>query len=159
MQNPIKIALIQLAWPGSIDSMQAQYRELVAQATSRGATLICLPEFSLLPYFPGTRDKSGFNWAEPLPGGVSDKFFAEMARTHQVTIIGSIYEQADDGGLFDTATIHSPNGNLIGATRKVHIPSGDAYHETDFLSSKLPFYKIRSYPAVLHKDCLLQKYF
>ena len=134
MQNPIKIALIQLAWSGSIDSMQTQYRDLIAQATSQGATLICLPEFSLLPYFPGTRNKSGFNWAELLPGGTSDKFFGEMARMNQITIIGSIYEQADDGGLFDTATIHGPTGKLIGATRKVHIPSGDAYHETDFFA-------------------------
>jgi len=134
MQNPIKIGLIQLAWSGDRVSMQNQYRKLIAEAVNQGATLICLPEFSLLPYFPGTRALSGFDWAEPLPGGASAQFFSEMARTHRVFLIGSLYECAADGGLYDTATTHNPNGDLIGATRKVQIPSGEGYHETDFFA-------------------------
>ncbi len=134
MKNPIRIGLIQLAWSGDMASMQRQYRALVGQAAERGATLVCLPEFSLLPYFPGTRARDGFNRAEPLPGGPSEQFFGEMAREYSVTIIGSLYECAADGGLYDTATVHGPAGNLIGMTRKVHIPSGEGYHETDFFA-------------------------
>ena len=128
------IALIQLAWTGDRSSMQEQYHMLIGQALERGAQLICLPEFSLSPYFPGTRNKSGFDWAEQIPGGPSEQFFSELARKNHVAIVGSIYEQTKDGGLYDTATTHDPFGNLIGITRKVHIPSGKGYHETDFFA-------------------------
>ncbi|NWF69611.1 MAG: hydrolase [Chloroflexi bacterium] len=128
----IRVALVQLAWSGSRDSMMAQYRTLIAQAAAQGAALVCLPEFSLLPYFPGTRDARGFDWAEPLPGGLSEQFFGEMARTHGVTLVGSLFEKTLDGQYFDTATVHNPQGALAGITRKVHIPYGEGYNETDF---------------------------
>ena len=134
MQNPIKIALIQLAWSGDRASMQAQYRMLIGEAIERGARVVALPEFSLAPYFPGTRKTDGFDWAEAIPGGPSEQFFSEMARQYGIVIIGSVYECASDGGLYDTATTHDPDGKLIGITRKVHIPSGDGYHETDFFA-------------------------
>lgn len=112
--------------------MQAQYRTLVAEAAQRGAALVCLPEFSLIPYFPGTTDPSGFAWAEALPGGVSERFFAELARENRVQVVGSLFERAEDGAYWDTATLHNANGTLIGTTRKIHIPSGAGYNETTF---------------------------
>ncbi len=125
------VSLIQLAWSGGFESMQAQYRQLIPQAVQQGAQVVCLPEFSLIPYFPGTRDEAGFAYAEDVRHGVSSTFFAELAAQHQVYVMGSLYEVAD-GLYYDTATIHAPTGELVGITRKIHIPSGDGYHETDF---------------------------
>ncbi len=139
MKNPLRIALIQLALSGDMDSMKDQYRTLIAQAASQGAGLVCLPEFSLIPYFPGARQPDGFDYSEPIPGGPSEQFFAELARQHQVHLVGSIYEQAPDGNLYDTATVHSPAGELIGVTRKIHIPSGNGYHETDYFAGSDQF--------------------
>lgn len=129
--QPITVSLIQLAWSGSIDSMKDQYRTLIPQAVEQGAQLICLPEFSLLPYFPGTRDTGGFDYAESVGTGVSSQFFAEMAKQYNVGIIGSIYE-IDNGKYYDTALMFGADGDLIGITRKIHIPSGEGYYETDF---------------------------
>lgn len=139
MKNTLRIALIQLAWAGTQHAMMARYREMIAAAAEQGAEIVCLPEFSLAPYFPGTRDEAGFAWAEPLLGGRSERFFKEMARAHAVFVIGSLYECAANGGLYDTATIHAPTGELLAATRKVHIPSGDGYHETDFFAGSDSF--------------------
>lgn len=127
----MKIALIQVAWNGSREAMMAQYRPLIAQAAQSGAELICLPEFSLTCYFPGTTDSTGFAWAEPLHGGPSDQFFGQQAQEHGVSIIASIFEQ-DGEQYYDTATFHNPQGQLYGHTRKIHIPSGMGYHETHF---------------------------
>lgn len=132
MQADLRVALVQLAWSGSVESMQSQHRAMVNQAARDGAALVCLPEFSLIPYFPGTRDKSGFDWAEALPGGITETFFSALARENAVAIVSSLYEKADDGRYYDTAIIHNPDGTLAGITRKIHIPSGDGYHETDF---------------------------
>jgi len=111
--------------------MQRQLRTMTAEAVAAGADLIGLPEFSLNPYFAVTRDPAGFEWAEPLPGGVSERFFADLSRDFGVAVIGSLYERTPDGHYYDTATVHA-DGRLVGLTRKIHIPSGDGYHETAF---------------------------
>lgn len=133
MQN-LRVALIQVAWLGSIEAMKAQYRTFAAQAAAQGAALVCLPEFSLIPYFPGTTDAAGFGWAENLPGGVSERFFSELARLNRVAIVGSLFEKTPAGDYFDTATLHDPGGRLIGSTRKIHIPYGEGYNETTFFA-------------------------
>ncbi len=130
----LHIALAQGQWTGEQASTQVLYRQLVAEAAQTGASLICLPEFTLLPYFPGVRDPAGFRWAEKLHGGISDQFFSELAKSHHVSIIGSLFEIDADGNYWDTATIHDPAGELRHFTRKVHIPSGEGYHETDYFS-------------------------
>ena len=52
-----------------------------------------------------------------------------------MTIIASIFEKTPDDHLYDTATIYDAHGQLAGYTRKVHIPSGEGYHETDFFEN------------------------
>jgi N-carbamoylputrescine amidase len=112
--------------------MIAAQDALVAGAADRGADIVLLQEFSIGPYFAGTTDPSGFAWAEPLRGGPSDRAFSRFARTYGVTIIGSLFERDDTGRHWNTATVHGPDGGLIGSTRKVHIPSGVGYHEDHF---------------------------
>lgn len=128
----LRIALIQLSWLGSREAMKAQIQTMTAEAVERGAALVCLPELSLSPYFPGRRNHDDFSWAEALPGGESDAFFSELARQQRVTLVGSLFVRTSDDHYFNTAVTYNPDGQLIGETRKVHIPSGDGYHETDF---------------------------
>ncbi len=140
----VHIALVQGHWTGEQGSTRALYRDLAAEAAATGADLICLPEFSILPYFPGLRDSAGFRWAEPLEGGASERFFGELAREHRVTIIGSLFERDEAGRFWDTATVHRPDGKLAHYTRKMHIPSGEGYHETDYFggADKFPVHEL-----------------
>lgn len=133
-----RLALLQTRWLGDVDAMRAQIRQLAGEAVSAGAQLIGLPEFTLNPYFAVTRDPAGFAYAEPLPGGPSETFFAELSGSLGVAVIGSLYERTQDGRYFDTATLHEA-GRLVGITRKVHIPSGDGYHETAFFGGSDAF--------------------
>lgn len=130
--HTLRVALIQLAWAGDRSAMQAAYVPLIREAVARGATLIALPEFSLSPYFAGQRGVDASAWLEPLRGGATHQFFGALAREHNVSIIASLFEQGDDGHRYDTATIYDGDGALAGYTRKVHIPSGVGYHETDY---------------------------
>ena len=127
-----RIALIQIRWLGKVEQMKERYRVLVKEAAEKGASLVCLPEFSLIPYFPGTTDAKGFEWAESLPESDSQKFFCELAKDNKVYVVGSLYEKADAKLYFDTATIASPAGEMIAVTRKIHIPYGEGYNETHF---------------------------
>ncbi len=128
----LRVALIQTAWLGSRQAMEKQYLDLLPHAAAQGAKLVCLPEFSLLPYFPGTRDSSGFAWAEPLKTGPSAQFLSAAAKQFGVMLVGSLYEKADDGRYYDTAVVFGADGKFQNFTRKIHIPSGEGYHETDF---------------------------
>ncbi|MCC6605544.1 MAG: hydrolase [Anaerolineae bacterium] len=123
------IALIQTSWPGSRAEMIKTYRELVAEAAQRGAEIVCLQEFSLSPYFASVKDDANIAWAEPVRGGESDAVFGELARQNGVFLLGSLFERAEDGVYWDTATVHNPAGELAGFTRKVHIPQDAGYYE------------------------------
>ena len=128
----VRVALIQLGWSGNRETMKQQVQTMTAYATAEGAGIVCLPELSLSPYFPGSRNPNGFDWAEELPGGDSEQFFATLAHAHKVIICGSLFEKTPDRHFYDTATLHNADGQLVSCTRKVHIPSGEGYHETDF---------------------------
>lgn len=141
--NPIKISLIQTPWTGSRETMQAAYRVHIRQATQSGAQLICLQEFSLSPYFASVRESTGWDWAEPLEGGVTHQFLGGLAKEHGVYIIGSIFER-ENAHYWDTATLYNPGGDLHGFTRKVHIPSGEGYHEDHYFggAAEYPLHEV-----------------
>ena len=113
----IRLALAQTHWHGERSKMIDVYSSLVADAAQAGAQLICLPEFTLSPYFPGTRDPVGFDWAEPLVGGASGEVFGALANEHDITIVASIFERDESGGYWDTAMIHDTQGRLAHFTR------------------------------------------
>ncbi len=139
IMKSVRVALVQLNWPGDRQAMMETYRVLVGQAADDGAQLVCLPELSISTYFPSQVSRSGFDWAEQLMGGPSVTFFGELARDNSVTLVGSIFEKTGDGHFYDTATIHSPTGKLIHTTRKVHIPSGEGYHETTYFEGGVEY--------------------
>lgn len=131
----MRVALVQLGWAGTREAMSAEYERLVPQAAATGAGIICLPELSLSPYFPGTTDPAGFVWAEPLIGGDTDRLFGRLARENRVIIISSLFERTAADEYFDTAILHDETGAILGVTRKVHIPSGEGYNEKHFFAA------------------------
>ena len=53
-----------------------------------------------------------------------------MAAETGVHVHASLYERAPDGGLgFNTAIVVAPTGELVGRTRKLHIPITAGYYE------------------------------
>lgn len=151
MAEKTRIAVVQTRWLGSRAAMFEEYRDLVAQAAQGGAEIVCLQELSLSPYFPAAPDPSGFEWAEPLDGGESVTFFAALARENKITLIGSFFEKADDGIYRNTAVIYGPDGGRLGFTRKVHIPAGEGYHETDFFvgGAEYPIHDLAGLPTAV----------
>jgi len=145
--NKVRVAVVQLAWTDRA-GMMAAYDRLIGEAAAAGAGLVCLPEFSITPYFPGTTDPGGFQWAEALPSGASDQFFRAMARRHKIAVIGSLFELTAEGQYYDTAVSYAPSGAIIGITRKIHIPSGTGYNETSFFGggAVYPVFEVAGVP-------------
>jgi N-carbamoylputrescine amidase len=130
---PLRIAAVQQRWhPDPAEHLEA-LASGIALAASEGAELVCLQELTLSPYFaadPGGPAATGVE-PEDLPGGATYNFAAQMAREHSLHVHASLYERAvaADGLGYNTAIIVSPDGSLLGRTRKLHIPVTAGYHE------------------------------
>ncbi|GIW88306.1 MAG: apolipoprotein acyltransferase [Isosphaeraceae bacterium] len=100
----------------------------VREAAGRGATVICLPELFLGPYFCQSEDHAQFDRAEPVPGPTTEAL-GGVARELGVTIVGSVFERRAAGLYHNTAVVLDADGRLAGVYRKMHIPDDPLYYE------------------------------
>ena len=130
---PLRIAAVQQRWHPDPDEHLEALAAGIALAASEGAELVCLQELTLSPYFAADPRGPAAAGVEPedLPGGATYHFAAQMAREHALHVHASLYERAGaaDGLGYNTAIIVSPDGSLVGRTRKLHIPITAGYHE------------------------------
>lgn len=119
MARELNIACVQFtAVDGEKDATVAKALDLIERAAKQGAQLIVLPEvWTGLGYSTPTAYKE---IAEPIPGPTSDKLGA-LARRHGCHIVGSTYEAAPGGVLYNTAALIDPQGKVAGLYRKTHL--------------------------------------
>ncbi|OBF25540.1 nitrilase-related carbon-nitrogen hydrolase [Mycobacterium sp. ACS4331] len=132
---PVRVALVQHRWRPDADELAAVLSSGIAEAAAEGAQVVFLPEITLLRYpadRPGGADAAAL--AEDLTGGPTFALAAEAARTHGIFVHASLYERVpgDDGLGFNTAILVSPAGELVGRTRKLHIPISAGYYEDTY---------------------------
>jgi N-carbamoylputrescine amidase len=135
-REPLRVGLVQHRWHPD----PAEHRDALAagvrMAAGEGATLVCLQELTLSPYFAITPDGPGAAGAEPedVPDGPTTTFARELAAASGVHVHASLYERADaDDGLgFNTAIVVAPDGSLVARTRKLHIPVTAGYYEDKY---------------------------
>jgi len=130
---PFRIAAVQQRWHPDPLEHEAALEAGVELAAGEGARLVCLQELTLSRYFgadPGGPEAAGVE-PEDLPGGATYRFAARVARETGVHVHASLYERADgeDELGFNTAILLNPSGELLGRTRKLHIPMTAGYHE------------------------------
>src|SRR6187401_297499 len=91
---------------------------LIDQAAAGGARLVVLPEIWV--YF-GPESEYRAN-AEPIPGPLTDQL-AERAERHGMYIHTGTWHESRDGDprLYNTATVISPAGEIIGKYSKIHM--------------------------------------
>jgi predicted amidohydrolase len=100
---------------------------LAAQAAGQGADLFLLPELWATGY---DLDRAGAHSA-PLDEG-HFAWMASLAREHHLYVVGTALEANPGGRPFNTAALYGPDGERIGAYRKVHLwaPLGEVEHMT-----------------------------
>ena len=136
---PFRIAAVQVAWDADADIHRVNLAAGVAVAAAEGAKLVCLQELTLSPYFAVSDSGPAPGWAqtEPLDGGPTRALATELAAQHGVFVHASLFETVPDaeggppadGRGYNTAICVAPDGALVAATRKVHIPVTAGYHE------------------------------
>ena len=132
---PVRVGLVQHRWRPDADELTKVLRDGIDRAAGEGATLVCLPEITLLRYPADTpAGPNPGDTAEDLLDGPTFALAAEAARANDVFVHASLYEKAPaaDGLGFNTAFLVSPSGELAGRTRKMHIPISAGYYEDTY---------------------------
>ncbi len=121
-----------MEWDPDAASHRAAVTEGIRLAAGAGARIVCLPELTLSRYFAVERRDPDHPAAEPepLPGGPTFALAAAAARETGAYVHASCYEAAPDGGLgYNTAFVVAPDGALVAARRKTHLPVTAGYYE------------------------------
>src|SRR5438034_11253951 len=103
-------------------AMIEKHEALIAQATGRGAQIICLQELFYGPYFCAEQQTKWYGLTERVPEGPTTRRFAEIARKHGVVIVLPVYEEEITGLYYNTAAVIDADGSYLGKYRKNHIP-------------------------------------
>lgn len=132
---PLRVGLVQHAWRRDTDALIGVLSDAIGKAASEGASVVFMPELTLSKYPAHVRatGRPG-DAAESLADGPTFTFAADAARRFGVFVHASLYERADgpDGRGLNTAILVSPEGHLVGRTRKLHIPVTDGYYEDTY---------------------------
>jgi predicted amidohydrolase len=93
-----------------------QFAGLIAEAASKKADIVCLPEGITLT---GT-GKKYVDAAEPIPGPSTD-FLGAQARKNHLYVVAGLYERAGPV-VYNTSVLLGRTGKLVGKYRKVCLP-------------------------------------
>jgi N-carbamoylputrescine amidase len=135
---PLRVGLVQHRWRPDATELAKVLRGAIDQAAAEGARVVFLPEITLLRYpadIPAGPNPGAS--AEDLFDGPTFTMAAEAATANGIFVHASLYEKApaDDGLGFNTAILVSPAGELVGRTRKMHIPISAGYYEDTYFRS------------------------
>lgn len=112
-------ALQMVSTPDVLENIETA-RGLIQQAVGQGATMVLLPEYWAIM---GMKEHDKVVCAE-LPGtGVIQKFMSEMARHHQIWLIGGTIPMQSTASekIFNTVLVYGPDGQLMTRYDKIHL--------------------------------------
>lgn len=124
----IKVGLIQQANTPDRRTNMLNLADRIAACAAHGAQLVVLQELHNTLYFCQTEDTRLFDLAEPIPGP-STGFYSELAATHGIVLVTSLFEKRAPGLYHNTAVVFDRDGSIAGKYRKMHIPDDPAYYE------------------------------
>ena len=128
MNTPFTIGIIQDHADADAARNLARASQLIRQAATRGAQIICLKELFNAPYFCKSQDSERFNLAEPIPGTTTEAM-QRLARELAVVIVVPLFERQAAGVYRNSAAVIDADGTLLGAYRKMHIPDDPLFNE------------------------------
>ena len=124
----LRVALIQQGFSADRDSNLKQSADAIIRAADAGSQLVLLPELHTSLYFCQTEDVANFDLAESIPGPTTN-YLGQLARKHNMVIVGSVFEKRAAGIYHNTAVVLDSNGELVGQYRKMHIPDDPGFYE------------------------------
>jgi N-carbamoylputrescine amidase len=126
--NVFKLALVQMRCVSDRAANLAHATDRIREAAAAGASIVCLPELFLGPYFCQREDAALFDLAEPIPGP-STEHLSKVAKEAQTAVVASLFEKRAAGLFHNTVVVVDADGAMLGRYRKMHIPDDPLYFE------------------------------
>ncbi|WP_199741476.1 carbon-nitrogen hydrolase [Helicobacter sp. MIT 05-5293] len=123
----MKIALLQQTYKGTKQEMIESTRTMIAKAANSGAQLVALQELHTREYFCQSENPKFFDYANDFNSDV--EYFANIAKTHRIVLITSLFEKRTAGIYHNTAVVFDTDGTIAGKYRKMHIPDDPQFYE------------------------------
>ncbi|GAM24436.1 hypothetical protein SAMD00019534_076110, partial [Acytostelium subglobosum LB1] len=121
-------------------AIQNKIEKMIDAAGAMGVNVLCLQETWHMPFAFCTRERYPWvEFAQPVDGEAT-RFIQRMAKKYNMVIVSPMLERdlVHSGTIHNTAVIVGNNGNIIGKSRKNHIPrTGDFNESTYYMESQL----------------------
>jgi len=116
-RGKVRIGGVQFAGlRGEKEKNIATAERMIREAVQRGAQVVMTPEVALTGFVGGEKERQ---MAEPIPGPTTERF-GRLARELGVHLLVGMSELRD-GQICNAMAVFSPQGELMGVMRKVHI--------------------------------------
>ncbi|MFH5831126.1 carbon-nitrogen hydrolase [Halalkalibaculum sp. DA384] len=135
------LGLIQRSSTNNPDENFSKTIANIREAASAGAQIILLQELFNTTYFPQVPDDTYFDWAESIPGPVTDKL-TELAKELGVVITAPFFERRAAGLYHNSLVVIDADGSLMGTYRKKHIPDDPGFYEKYYFTPGEDAYQV-----------------
>uniref|UniRef100_A0A914WGT6 Beta-ureidopropionase n=1 Tax=Plectus sambesii TaxID=2011161 RepID=A0A914WGT6_9BILA len=121
------------------DALHSRIGVLIEAAVLSGVNIVCMQETWHMPFAFCTRERLPWTeFAESAENGPTTLFCKQLAKKFGIVIISPILERDENEVIWNTAVVISHTGEVIGKTRKNHIPRvGDFNESTYYMESTL----------------------
>ncbi|KAG2471199.1 BUP1 ureidopropionase, partial [Polypterus senegalus] len=116
-------------------ALHKRIEEIVEVAAMCGVNIVCFQEAWTMPFAFCTREKAPWTeFAESAEDGQTTRFCQELSKKYNMVVISPILERDDNHGgiLWNTAVVVSNSGNVLGKSRKNHIPRVGDFNESTY---------------------------
>ncbi|XP_026125829.1 beta-ureidopropionase-like [Carassius auratus] len=118
-----------------ITALHKRVGEMVAVAAMCGVNIVCFQEAWTMPFAFCTREREPWTeFAESAEDGLTTRFCIQLAKKYNMVVVSPILERDEihGGTLWNTAVVVSNNGNVLGKSRKNHIPRVGDFNESTY---------------------------
>ncbi|KAL5017130.1 hypothetical protein ScPMuIL_006719 [Solemya velum] len=117
------------------DALHRRICDMIGAASQCGVNIVCLQEAWPMPFVFCTREKHPWcQLAESAEDGPTTKLMQEMAVKYNMVIVSPILERDEDHCeiLWNTSVVISNSGEVLGKSRKNHIPRVGDFNESTY---------------------------
>lgn len=140
-QRQIKLGLIQANCSENPEENISKTVSRIEDAAGRGARVILLQELFNTTYFCQTVEERFFEWAQSIPGPITDKL-TTIAQKLKVVIVAPFFERRAPGIYHNSLVVIDADGTLMGQYRKKHIPDDPGFYEKYYFTPGEEEYKV-----------------
>lgn len=140
-RSTAKLALVQSSCSTDPEKNVAKTVKQIDKAARGGAQIILLQELFNTTYFPKTMDNKFFDWAEFIPGPLTDQL-SKLAAELDVVIVAPFFERRAAGIYHNSLIVLDADGTFMGVYRKKHIPDDPGFYEKYYFTPAEDAYRV-----------------